>query len=229
MCCLAFEGTLFGAAKLWFRNLQPGSIHNFEQLSSSFIANFYSNTLISNDCRILLSVRQEDDESLEAYFKRFNEEKAKVRNTEASVVMAALQVGIKHEKLRESLVDNPPKNLQEMYNRIQGRIRADQDLKALKGEKTKTKKKDTDKEKTKDQSEKDKQGKDKKRDFSRYTFHTPTTAPPTQVMAVMHQRQILPPAPKLSTKSYRRNTGLWCHDHWFYGNDTIARCCADMI
>jgi hypothetical protein len=34
VCCLAFEGTLFGAAKLWFRNLQPGSIHNFEQLSS---------------------------------------------------------------------------------------------------------------------------------------------------------------------------------------------------
>jgi hypothetical protein len=107
-----------------------------------------------------------------------------------------------------------------MYNRIQGHIRVDQDLKALKGEKTKVKKKDNDKEKTRDQHEKDKQGKDKKRDFARYTFHTPTTAPPTQVMAVMQHRQILPPAPKLSTKSYRHNTGLWCHYHRTNGHDT---------
>ena len=70
--CRSFPATLRGAARVWFNKLPVSSIANFEQLSDSFIHHFIGGQHHKRPTSYLLTVRQQERESLRDYVKRFN-------------------------------------------------------------------------------------------------------------------------------------------------------------
>ena len=71
--CRAFPTTLKGSARQWFSSLAPASIATFEELSRSFVSHFIGGRRHQKPPTHLLSVKQDNNESLRAYLTRFNE------------------------------------------------------------------------------------------------------------------------------------------------------------
>ena len=69
--CRAFVITLTSIVHRWFRNLHPGSIFIFRQLSKSFISQFAVNKVQRKLARHLYTVRKKNNESAEAFLNHF--------------------------------------------------------------------------------------------------------------------------------------------------------------
>ena len=72
--CRAFPTNLRGLARIWFNQLETGSIDTFAQLSQAFIDNFIGGRRSARPANYLLNIRQRKGESLRSYMQRFNKE-----------------------------------------------------------------------------------------------------------------------------------------------------------
>ena len=89
--CRAFPLTLVGPAQAWHSRLEPCSIASFEQLATLFVTHFNGAKPVKKPATHLMSVRQGEDESLEAYTKRFNHEAMLVEDfTDQAAIQAIL-------------------------------------------------------------------------------------------------------------------------------------------
>ena len=70
--CRTFLATLRGAAQIWFNKLPTVSIANFDQLSDSFVHHFIRGQCHKSPTSYLLTVKQQEGETLREYVKRFN-------------------------------------------------------------------------------------------------------------------------------------------------------------
>ena len=70
--CRTFSATLKGAARVWFNKLLAASIANFDQLSDSFVRHFIGGQCHKRPTFYLLTVRQQEGETLRKYVKCFN-------------------------------------------------------------------------------------------------------------------------------------------------------------
>ena len=66
----SFVGTLRGPAFDWYRRLKSRSINNWEDLESLFLAHFFDDDA-DVSIRTLFDEKQEDDETVEDFVKRF--------------------------------------------------------------------------------------------------------------------------------------------------------------
>ena len=83
--CRSFSTTFKGAAQVWFSKLAPSSIDDFEQLSNSFVCHFIGGQRLNRPTNHLLTIRQEEGESLRACLKQFNRELLEVNKAEDQV------------------------------------------------------------------------------------------------------------------------------------------------
>ena len=88
--CRAFDSTLEGNAKRWFRKLPEGSIFSWDQLQRLFLTNFIGARLPEVTTSMLLETRQRPDESLRKWIDRFTKVKNSMREcSDENALMAA--------------------------------------------------------------------------------------------------------------------------------------------
>ena len=78
--CRAFPLTLAGPAQAWHSRIPPKSIFSFEQLAFQFVTHFNGAKPMKKPATHLMSIKQEDNESLEEYTRRFNQETMQVKD-----------------------------------------------------------------------------------------------------------------------------------------------------
>ncbi|KAL5554168.1 hypothetical protein UlMin_041569 [Ulmus minor] len=93
--CRAFVITLTGIARRWFRTLRPGSIFSFRQLSESFVSQFAVNKVRRKPALHFYTIRQKDNESIEAFLNQFVKEEMSVKDCNDSTACEALMDGLR--------------------------------------------------------------------------------------------------------------------------------------
>ena len=106
--CRSFPTTLRGAARVWFSKLPASSITNFEQLSNSFVQNFIGGQHHKRPTSYLLTVKQQEGESLREYVKHFNKAVLEIDKADDKVIMTTFQARLNNLDLVFSLGKAPP-------------------------------------------------------------------------------------------------------------------------
>lgn len=122
--CRYFPTTLKGLALSWFSELSPGIITNFSVLEALFLQHFIAGRRHKKTSIHLMSVRQENNESLNDYIWRFNKESLRVSDLQDGVAFTALMSRLLPGKLCWSLAENEVTTFTEAMTRAQKFIQA---------------------------------------------------------------------------------------------------------
>ncbi|XP_074351435.1 uncharacterized protein LOC141690543 [Apium graveolens] len=120
MLCKIFKTYLKGEASIWYKSLQPRSIHSYEQLKGKFIRHYSHLCRIEKDTETLIHCRQRENESLGDYLAKFKEEAGMMTNLNKNKAMGYLTTTLdptKGKKLLSSLYDYSLKSLNDIYVR----------------------------------------------------------------------------------------------------------------
>ncbi|GKB96950.1 reverse transcriptase domain-containing protein, partial [Tanacetum coccineum] len=77
--CHVFNSTLTGSARVWFDDLPPESIDNYDDLKQEFIANFLLQKKCIKDSVEIHHIKQREKESTEDFVQRFKAESRHVK------------------------------------------------------------------------------------------------------------------------------------------------------
>ncbi|KAL5562775.1 hypothetical protein UlMin_032522 [Ulmus minor] len=102
--CRAFDITLTGVARCWFRTLRPGTISSFRQLSESFISQFAVHKIHRKSARHLYTITQRENETTESYLTRFVKEEMNVQDRSDAAASGALMAGLRNSTVLKYLV-----------------------------------------------------------------------------------------------------------------------------
>ncbi|XP_057247514.1 uncharacterized protein LOC130589900 [Beta vulgaris subsp. vulgaris] len=122
--CRFFPTTLKGLALNWFQELPAGIITDFAVLEDMFTHQFVAGKRQKKTSLHLMRVKQEKNESLADYIKRFNEESLKVSDLQDAVAFAALMSGLQPGRLRWTLAESEVKTFSEAMAKAQRFIQA---------------------------------------------------------------------------------------------------------
>ncbi|XP_057775220.1 uncharacterized protein LOC130994203 [Salvia miltiorrhiza] len=118
--CRIFSTTLTGLAQQWFRTLDPGSIHSFEDLHDMFMCQFSSSRQTTKTAMSLMEMWQESNETLKEYVTRFNMASLAVPKAESQIKVYAFTRGLKPGPLFDDLQINPPHTFDDIMRRLPG-------------------------------------------------------------------------------------------------------------
>ncbi|XP_022158965.1 uncharacterized protein LOC111025412 [Momordica charantia] len=116
--CRAFQISLTGSARLWYRRLPARSISTYSQLRREFIAQFSSRNYDRKTATHLATIRQKEGETLRGYVTRFQEEQFKVAHYSDDSAMCYFLTGLTDEALTVKLGEEAPATFAES---IEGR------------------------------------------------------------------------------------------------------------
>ena len=85
--CRTFPTTLKGIARVWFSEIPPSAIANFELLSKGFVHHFIGEQRHKKPTCHLLNICQAKGESLRQYVTHFNKELLQVDEAEDQVIL----------------------------------------------------------------------------------------------------------------------------------------------
>ncbi|XP_059669386.1 uncharacterized protein LOC132314556 [Cornus florida] len=118
---LCFPTSLAGPALNWFKNLAQGSIASFQDLCDKFISQYYGNKRPAKDVSSLFTMKQHEDERLQAFLTRFNLVKSMVMECHPSTAVQAFKLAMNRgTPFHTSLVVNTPKTIDELNERADG-------------------------------------------------------------------------------------------------------------
>ncbi|GKV24304.1 hypothetical protein SLEP1_g33931 [Rubroshorea leprosula] len=117
LMCKIFPSTLRGNAQTWYYNLPLRSISSYIEMASAFAIKFSSRRLIKKTTSKLMQVKQRDGESLKNYMSRFNDAVLEVSSFDQAVGIAAVILGLNHERFRDSLLKHPATTFSEVNDR----------------------------------------------------------------------------------------------------------------
>ncbi|XP_059654626.1 uncharacterized protein LOC132301385 [Cornus florida] len=118
LMCKCFPTSLVGPALNWFKNLPRGSMDSFCSLCDRFISQYYGNKRPAKDISSLFTMKQHDDEHLQAFLTRFNLTKSMVIECHPSIAVQAFKLVMTRETpFHTSLVVNTPKTMDELNER----------------------------------------------------------------------------------------------------------------
>ncbi|XP_062015884.1 uncharacterized protein LOC133732360 [Rosa rugosa] len=123
LMCKIFPSSLTGPASTWFQDLKPHSIPDFDTLSRAFISQYFCNRKQKKDMATLFSTKQKPEEKVGNFFERF---KAEMHHVNCDPQFAAISFGeglLLGTPLCESLLRDPPKDMDDIITRVQGEIR----------------------------------------------------------------------------------------------------------
>ncbi|KAL2231036.1 UNVERIFIED_CONTAM: hypothetical protein Sindi_1698000 [Sesamum indicum] len=100
-----FATTLTGKAQEWFSNLPRGSIESYEQLIQQF--NFHFATHLFN-------IRQREDEPLNNFMGRFNNETLEVQELRIDMIVSILIHGLRKGPFTSALARDPPGDVEQL-------------------------------------------------------------------------------------------------------------------
>ncbi|XP_024172011.1 uncharacterized protein LOC112178021 [Rosa chinensis] len=123
LMCKIFPSSLTGPASTWFQDLKPHSIPDFDTLSRAFISQYFCNRKQKKDMATLFSTKQKPGERVGKFFERFKAEMRHV-NCDPQFAAIAFREGLLlGTPLYESLLRDPPKDMDDIITRVEGEIR----------------------------------------------------------------------------------------------------------
>ncbi|XP_059630057.1 uncharacterized protein LOC132273040 [Cornus florida] len=121
LMCKCFPTSLAGPALNWFKNLSRGSVDSFRSLCDRFISQYYGNKRPAKDISSLFTMKQHNDERLQAFLTRFNLTKSMVIECHPSTVVQAFKLAMtRGTPFHTSLVVNTSKTMDELNERADG-------------------------------------------------------------------------------------------------------------
>ncbi|XP_059639241.1 uncharacterized protein LOC132281564 [Cornus florida] len=128
LMCKCFPTSLAGPALNWFKNLAQGSIASFQDLCDKFISQYYGNKRPAEDVSSLFTMKQHEDERLQAFLTRFNLVKSMVMECHQSTAVQAFKLAMKRETpFHTSLVVNTPRTMDELNEKADGFVRLEEE------------------------------------------------------------------------------------------------------
>ncbi|GAA0163607.1 hypothetical protein LIER_19429 [Lithospermum erythrorhizon] len=104
----AFPNTLTRKALDWYLELPLKSIDSYQATADVFSAKFCTAIQTMQDGRILMDIKQNADESLSSYHKRFNDLLLSIPTVDDKVVYMAFFNGLVYGKLKKALLVKTP-------------------------------------------------------------------------------------------------------------------------
>ncbi|XP_059629676.1 uncharacterized protein LOC132272569 [Cornus florida] len=128
LMCKCFPTSLAGPALNWFKNLPRGSVDSFRSLCDRFIGQYYGNKRPAKDISSLFTMKQHDDERLQAFLTRFNLTKSMVIECHPSAAVQTFKLAMtRGTPFYTSLVVNTPKTMDELNERADGFVRLEEE------------------------------------------------------------------------------------------------------
>ena len=93
---------------MWFSKLPASSIVNFEQLNDSFVRHVIGAQHHKRPTSYLLTIRQQEGESLREYVRRFNKVMLEIDEANDQVIMTTFQARLNNPDLIFLLGKMPP-------------------------------------------------------------------------------------------------------------------------
>ncbi|CAL5410301.1 unnamed protein product [Camellia sinensis] len=128
LMCLIFPASLGELGLKWFERFPEGSIEGWQQLAEAFVTRFKTNTQTPKEVNHLLGVKMESGGSLKAYNAKYWETYNKILNCPTNLAITQYKRGlpVKH-RLRDSLTMHQPTTMESLMQRINERIRVEDD------------------------------------------------------------------------------------------------------
>uniref|UniRef100_A0A2N9H1P6 Retrotransposon gag domain-containing protein n=1 Tax=Fagus sylvatica TaxID=28930 RepID=A0A2N9H1P6_FAGSY len=123
--CRAFPTNLRGSARVWFNQLETGSIDTFAQLSRAFIDNFIGGRRSARLANYLLNIQQREGESLRSYVQRFNKEAVQIDEPNEFVALTAFNAWLQKGDFLFQLCKDPLRSMSELMYEAQKFINAE--------------------------------------------------------------------------------------------------------
>ena len=92
--CRVFSTTLKGPARVQFNKIPPNIVGTFEEFSKLFVNNFIGGQRHKRSSSSLLTIEQEDNESLRSFITYFNREALTVDEMDNKLLLAAFCNGV---------------------------------------------------------------------------------------------------------------------------------------
>ncbi|XP_059663881.1 uncharacterized protein LOC132309606 [Cornus florida] len=128
LMCKCFPTSLAGPALNWFKNLAQGSIASFQDLCDKFISQYYGNKHPAKDVSSLFTMKQHEDERLQAFLTQFNLVKSMVIECHPSTAVQAFKLAMNRgTPFHTNLVVNTPKTMDELNERADGFVRLEEE------------------------------------------------------------------------------------------------------
>ncbi|XP_059626994.1 uncharacterized protein LOC132269762 [Cornus florida] len=128
LMCKCFPISLARPAFKWFKNLPRGSVDSFRSLCDRFIGQYYGNKCSAKDISSLFTIKQHDDERLQAFLTRFNLTKSMVIECYPSTAVQAFKLAMtRGTPFHTSLVVNTPKIMDELNERADGFVHLEEE------------------------------------------------------------------------------------------------------
>ncbi|XP_010692858.1 uncharacterized protein LOC104905902 [Beta vulgaris subsp. vulgaris] len=213
--CQFFPNTLKGLALNWFQELPAGIITDFTVLKDMFTHQFRAGTRQKKTSLHLMGVKQEKNESLADYIKRFNEESLKVSDLQDAVAFAALMSGIQPGRLRWTLAESEVKTFSEAMAKAQRFIQA-ADICRHSDDGSKKRK---DESSHRDQPKQQKTGGRSDR-FNDHGNDHRSNKNRREIYLDIKNKSMLPQPHPIRTSDYRRDKSQWCEYHREYDHTT---------
>ena len=115
--CRAFPTTLKGPARIWFGRLTLNSINTFKELSAQLTLHFIGGHRYKKSTACLMSIKQQEDETLRSYITCFNKEALSIDEADDKILVAAFTNGLRKGKFLFSLYKNDSKTMSEVLYR----------------------------------------------------------------------------------------------------------------
>ena len=224
--CKAFPTTLKGPARIWFSRLTPSSINTFKELSAQFTSHFIKGHRYKRSTACLISIKQQEDETLRSYITRFNKEALSIDEVDDKILVAAFTNGLQKGKFLFSLYKNDPKTMSEVLYKATKYINAKD---ALLAKEEKPRKRERLEDTWQDQGRKkprtgDRQDERRSKPLGgRFTNFTPLNAPLDQVLMQIKDKGTLMFPGKLKSDPTKRSRNKYCRFHRDHGHD-MADC-----
>ncbi|XP_059635424.1 uncharacterized protein LOC132277602 [Cornus florida] len=128
LMCKCFLTSLAGPALNWFKNLAQGSIASFQDLCDKFISQYYGNKRPAKDVSSLFTMKQHEDERLQAFLTRFNLVKSMVIECHPSTTVQTFKLAMNRgTPFHTSLVVNTLKIMDKLNKRADGFVRLEEE------------------------------------------------------------------------------------------------------
>ncbi|XP_075636765.1 uncharacterized protein LOC142609003 [Castanea sativa] len=136
---VSFPATLKGVARVWFRKLPATTIANFDQLSDSFVHHFIGSQHHKRPISYLLTVKQQEGETLREYVKHFNKVVLEIDEADVQVIMTNFQAGLNNPDLIFYQGKTSPTSMMDLLFKAQKYMNGEDALtaKGLKGKRKK--------------------------------------------------------------------------------------------
>ncbi|XP_014511493.1 uncharacterized protein LOC106770184 [Vigna radiata var. radiata] len=116
--CRAFSLSLKGEALEWYYALPPNSIDNFRTFATLFKRQYATNRKEATTAAELVNLKQEKDESLRKFMRRYTEVARRVKGVSHEFIITNLPNCLKPGYVSESLYAKLPKTMEELQEKM---------------------------------------------------------------------------------------------------------------